>query len=350
MAAAVLAGFGALLMNAEADGAQTAAAPVTFTRDVAPILFTRCAECHRPGESAPMSLLTYKDARPWARSIREQVITRQMPPWHADPRTGSFANERRLTDAEIGTITAWVDGQAPEGDPRHLPAPPEFAAGWSIGTPDAILRMPHEFRLEASGPDEYQFFEIDPGFTEDKYVQMVEARPGNRRIVHHINVFVVPPSGSADQKLTREERERLRIQAGRDSIFRREGFLIRLKPETPVHDDGCALPTGGSGDRFDGGGERIVQAWLGGFVPGTSAMRWPPGTVKRIPAGSRIVLNIHYSKTSGTVETDRSAVGLGATVYSPTTGGWNPPQSGFASRPSARRASKASEGGPRIHR
>jgi hypothetical protein len=306
----MLAGFGLFLGSAEADDTKSAAKIVTFSRDVAPIFFKRCAECHRPGESAPMSLLTYKDARPWIRSIREKVVNRDMPPWHADPRSGSFANDRRLTDAEIDTIATWVDGQALEGDPRDLPPPPEFVEGWSIGNPDVVLRMPEEFRLDASGPDEYHFFEVDPGFAEDKYVQMVEARPGNRRVVHHINAFIVPPSESPARKLTREESERLRVQAGQDSIFQRDGMLMRLKPETPVHDDGCRLESGGGGDRLDGGGQRIVRTWLGGFAPGTNPLTWTPGTVKRIPAGSKIVLNIHYSKTSGVVERDRSMVGL----------------------------------------
>jgi mono/diheme cytochrome c family protein len=285
---------------------------VTFSKDVAPIFFKNCAECHRPGESAPMSLLSYKDARPWAKSIREKVVSRDMPPWHADPNTGQFSNDRRLTEAEIETIKAWVDRQAPEGDPRDLPPQPEIVEGWKIGKPDMVLRMPEEFTLGATGPDEYHFFEIDPGFTEDKYVQMAETRPGNRRIVHHINVFIVPPppGGSPQQKLTREESERLRIQAAKDSIFQREGFVIRVKPDVPVYDDGCGLQTGGGGDRPDGDGQRTWGAWLGGFVPGTSVMRLEPGTVKRIPAGSKIVLNLHYSKTTGKVEKDRSMVGL----------------------------------------
>jgi mono/diheme cytochrome c family protein len=285
---------------------------VTFSKDVAPIFFKNCAECHRPGESAPMSLLSYKDARPWARSIREKVLSREMPPWHADPSTGHFSNDRRLTEAEIETIKVWVDAQALEGDPRDLPPQPEIVEGWKIGKPDLILRMPEEFTLEATGPDEYHFFEIDPGFTEDKYVQIAETRPGNRRIVHHINVFIAPPppGSGTQQKLTREESERLRLQAAKDSIFQREGFVIRLKPDVPVYDDGCGLQSGGGGDRPDGGGQRTWGAWLGGFVPGTSVMRLEPGTVKRIPAGSKIVLNLHYSKTSGKVEKDRSMVGL----------------------------------------
>jgi hypothetical protein len=294
----------------QSSGAQHART-VTFTRDVAPIFFKRCADCHRPGEAAPMSLLTYQEARPWARSIRDKVVRREMPPWHADPRTGSFANDRRLTDDEIDTIKSWVDGRAPAGDPKDLPPPPPFVDGWNIGTPDLILRMPEAFTLQPSGPDEYQFFEVDPGFTEDKYVQMVETRPGNRRIVHHINAFIVPPSGAtAGRPLTRDESERLRVQAGAHSIFQRQGLVTRLKPGTPVHDDGCRLESGGGGDRADGSGQRIVRTWLGGYAPGAHALRWAPGTVRRIPAGSKIVLNVHYSRTTGAIETDRSMVGL----------------------------------------
>ncbi|MCI0339287.1 MAG: cytochrome c [Acidobacteria bacterium] len=108
---------------------------VTFTKDVAPIFFKNCAACHRPGEAAPMSLLSYKDARPWAKSIREKVVNREMPPWHADSRHGEFKNERRLTQAEISTIVAWVDGGAREGDTRDLPPAPKFVEGWGIGQP-----------------------------------------------------------------------------------------------------------------------------------------------------------------------------------------------------------------------
>jgi mono/diheme cytochrome c family protein len=309
--ACVIAGFCFLLRNAGADNAKAPAKTITFTKDVAPIFFKNCAGCHRPGEASPMSLLSYKDARPWAKAIREKVVNREMPPWHADPHTGQFSNDRRLTEAEIETIKAWVDGQSLEGDPRDLPPQPEFVEGWNIGKPDLILHMPEEFTLEGAGPDEYHYFEVDPGFTEDKYVQMVEARPGNRRIVHHISAFIVPPAGGPiQQKLTREEGERLRVQQGKDSIFQREGVVIRLKPEVPVYDDGCRLPSGGGGDRLDGGGQRNVRTWLGGFVPGVNGLTWEPGTFKKIPAGSKIILNIHYSRTTGKVEKDRSMIGL----------------------------------------
>jgi len=285
---------------------------VTFTKDVAPIFFKNCAECHRPGEAAPFSALSYKDARPWARSIREQVVSREMPPWRADSHVGQFKNDRRLTDAEIETITAWVDGGAKEGDPNHLPPVPEFADGWAIGKPDLIIPMPEEFTLDASGPDEYQYFEVDPGFTEDKYVQMAEARPGNRRIVHHILAFVQPPpkDGQSPKKMTKEEIERMEL----GSIFYRDGFLMRAKPDAPVYDDGCALPNGGQGADRDAapresrlGGLRMM---LTGFAPGMNPWVWEPGTVKRIPAGSKITFQVHYSKVGGSTQKDRSMIGL----------------------------------------
>ncbi|HEX4950406.1 MAG TPA: cytochrome c, partial [Blastocatellia bacterium] len=167
---------------------------VTFTKDVAPIFYQRCAECHRPGEAAPFSVLRYQDVRPWAKSIREKVVNRTMPPWYADPHFGEWANDARLTEAEIRTIAAWVESGAQEGNPKDLPAIPRFAEGWAIGQPDAVVTMSQEFTLAATGPDEYQNFLADTDFKKDVFVQAVEVRPGNRRIVHHILAFVVPPA------------------------------------------------------------------------------------------------------------------------------------------------------------
>ncbi|HEY6333794.1 MAG TPA: thiol-disulfide isomerase [Blastocatellia bacterium] len=289
---------------------------VTFAKDVAPILFAKCGDCHRPGEAAPMSLLTYKDARPWARAIREKVVTREMPPWHADPHVGVFSNDRRLSQAEVDTIAKWVDTGAKEGDPKDLPPTPHFVEGWAIGKPDLVLTMPEEFTLAASGPDEYQYFEVPTNFTEDKYVQMAEARPGNRKIVHHIIAFIQPPpkDGKPARSYTKEEIEKLRAQMEKSSIFYREGFLMRMKPDTPVYDDGCALPSGGSSERRDGGGRGDGGGQLGmflaGFAPGMNPAILEPGTAVKIPAGSKIILQIHYSKVAGEVQKDRSSVGL----------------------------------------
>lgn len=298
--------------NASSDGS-TPKKAVTFSKDVAPIFFTNCAECHRPGEAAPMSLLSYKDARPWARSIREKVVTREMPPWHADPHHGEFLNDRRLTKEQIDTILAWVDQGANEGDRKDLPPVPKFTEGWAIGKPDLVLTMPEEFTLEATGPDEYHYFEIPTDFTEDKYVQMAEARPGNRKIVHHIIAFVQPPrkDGKPAPKLTKEEIEKYMKQREKESIFYRDGFLMRMKSDVPVYDDGCALPSGGNGEKRDGsGGNDNLGTLLAGFAPGMNPGIFAPGTVKKVPAGSKIVLQLHYSKAAGKVEKDRSMVGL----------------------------------------
>ena len=141
------------LSAGQASGLKSAPA-VTFSKNVAPIFFKSCAECHRPGEAAPFSVLTYKDSRPWAKSIREKVVSREMPPWHADPHFTEFKNDRRLTQSEIDTIVAWVDGGAQEGAAKDLPPPPKFSEGWNIGKPDAVFQMLEEYALAANGPDE----------------------------------------------------------------------------------------------------------------------------------------------------------------------------------------------------
>src|SRR5580693_884559 len=172
------------------DGsAKSGATAVTFNKDVAPIIYKNCAQCHRPGEVAPMSLLSYKEARPWARSIREKVATEQMPPWLADPHYGEFSNDRRLSTKDIDTIKAWVDQGAKEGDPKDLPAAPTFTEGWNIGKPDAVFYLPQEFSVPASGVVEYKYFTVPTNFKEDRWIQAAEVRPGNRAVLHHIIVF-----------------------------------------------------------------------------------------------------------------------------------------------------------------
>ncbi|MCI0339288.1 MAG: hypothetical protein L0226_17080 [Acidobacteria bacterium] len=169
--------------------------------------------------------------------------------------------------------------------------------------------MPDEFTLEASGPDEYQYFPVPTNFTEDRYVQAVEVRPGNRKIVHHIAAFIQPPSPPDAPKLTKEEAEKIRAQEEKDSIIYREGFLRRVKADAPVYDDGCQLPNGGAGSSRDGV-KRNTISMLSVYAPGRDVSIWEPGTVKRIPAGSNIIINVHYSKAAGTVQKDRSSVGL----------------------------------------
>ncbi len=291
--------------------ARETAGEVTFNRDVAPIIYESCAACHRPGEAAPMSLLSYRDARPWAKSIREKVARREMPHWDADSKPGQFSNDPRLSQKQIDTIVAWVDGGAKEGNPKDLPPLPKFTEGWTIGKPDLILTMPEEFTLEATGPDEYQYFEIPTNFTEDKYIQAVEARPGNRQIVHHIIAFIKPPARVDRPKLSKDEIAKLRAEAEKNSIQYNDGFLRRTKPDAPAYNDGCSIPPEEyKKRRVSGEGGGNDSNWLIGYAPGNFVQPWEPGTVKRIPAGSSIIFQMHYSKVAGSVQKDRSSVGL----------------------------------------
>jgi hypothetical protein len=260
----LLAGTGSILLAALCAFGTNArvsldnSSEVTFARDVAPIFYKKCASCHRPGEIAPMSLLTYKDARPWAKSIREKVANGTMPPWHADMRYGSFKNDRRLSKTEAETIIDWVDGGAKEGDPRNLPAAPQFTEGWQIGKPDVVLTMPREYSVPAEGAVNYQYFLVPTGFTEDKWIQAAEVRPGNRAVVHHVIVFVVGPNAMKQ----------------RVSLFR------------------------------EGGIEGLV-----GTAPGEEAMVLPDGVGRLVKAGSILVLQMHYTP-NGTAQKDRTSIGL----------------------------------------
>src|SRR5215475_418834 len=213
------------LPASRANETKSAAKNITFNKDVAPIFFKSCAECHRPGENAPFSALSFKDVRPWAKSIREKVASRMMPPWHADPQHGQFQNDHRLTQTEIDTITTWVDGGAIEGAAKDLPPAPKFVEGWGIGKPDLVLSMPEAYTVEAAGPDEYQYFEVPTGFTEDRYVQAIEARPGNRKVVHHLVVFIQPPPKADAPKLSKEELAKLHEAREKESIMYQDGFL-----------------------------------------------------------------------------------------------------------------------------
>src|ERR1051325_485015 len=152
------------------DSKKAPAAKVTFSKDVAPIFNSKCVECHREGEIAPMSLMGYKESRPWARSIKEKVVTKAMPPWHADPNHGAFANDRRLSQKELDTIVAWVDGGAVEGNPKDLPPAPKFIDGWNIGKPDIIFQLPQPYTVPATGVVEYKYFTVPTNFTEDKWI------------------------------------------------------------------------------------------------------------------------------------------------------------------------------------
>jgi mono/diheme cytochrome c family protein len=168
---------------------------VTFNKDVLPILQKNCQSCHRPGEIGPMSLLDYQSARPWAKAIKSAVATRKMPPWFADPKYGHFSNDRRLTEAQINTLVAWVDAGAPEGDAKDKPAPLKWQDGWNI-RPDVVLQMARPFTVPAKGTLQYAYIVIPTGFTKDTWVTAGEIRPGARSVVHHMSA-IVRPRGAA---------------------------------------------------------------------------------------------------------------------------------------------------------
>src|ERR1051325_8031929 len=170
--------------------AQPKGAPV-FSKDIAPILYQHCASCHRAGQIAPMSLLSYEEVRPWAASIREKVVTGAMPPWHSAAPTGQFSNDRRLSDTEKALISKWGSGGAGKGDLKDLPPVPAFADDWEIGKHDAVITMPEPHVVPASGTIAYQNVTMPTNFAEDKWIQAIEVRPGTRSVVHHILVFVV---------------------------------------------------------------------------------------------------------------------------------------------------------------
>ncbi|HEU4389626.1 MAG TPA: DUF3471 domain-containing protein [Blastocatellia bacterium] len=268
----------------------------TFSKDVAPIFFKHCADCHRPGDIGPMSLLSYKDARPWAKSIREKVVSRQMPPWHADGHYGKFLNDARLSQQEVDTIAAWVDQGAREGNPKDLPPLPKFPGEWKLGKPDVELTMPEEYTLEAQGSDEYINFYMPTSFKQDTWVRGAEIHPGNRKVVHHVVAFIQSPEMARITK----------APVPANSPFYKDGTLYRFKPDAAVFDDGCAAPGRGLAR---GSGQELGYP-LCFYTPGKDSDIWPDGTAKLIPAGSIIIIQMHYSKVTGKVEKDRSSVGL----------------------------------------
>ena len=236
----------------------TALPGVTYARDIAPILAANCQVCHRPGEVGPFALLSYADAWGHAATIAEVVGNGTMPPWHAAPNHGSFRNERRLSAEQKSLIAEWVRLGCPEGDPLPPPDPPA-PAGWRLGTPDAVYRLPAEFRVPAEGVIEYQHFVVDPGFTADAWVSAAEVRPGNRRVVHHCSVFLLPPGANPT-----------------DAFFE-TGAL---------------------------GSSNLIA-----FTPGSDPLRLPAGMAKRVPAGWRLHFIVHYTPV-GTPQTDRTELAL----------------------------------------
>ncbi|MEX0978058.1 MAG: redoxin domain-containing protein [Pirellulales bacterium] len=232
-------------------------AKVTYTKHVAAVLNKRCVECHRAGEIGPFSLARYEDAVGWAETIAEVVEAGRMPPWHADPAYGTFRNDCRMSDAEKQVIYDWVAGGAPEGDRKDLPAAPQFADGWRLPRVDQEVFMSKTaVDVPAEGTVNYKYFSVDPGFTEDKWIAGAQCKPGNRGVVHHIILFMRPPDGQRT-------------------------------------------------DRGDGNESGFVTA----TAPGASPLLLADGMAKRVPAGSKLVFQIHYTP-NGSPQQDKSSVGL----------------------------------------
>ena len=247
------------------------AATPTFQKDVLPILQNHCQGCHRPGEIAPMPLLTYTDARPWATAMKAAVVTEKMPPWFADPKYGHFANDRRLTAKDIATLSSWADNGAPEGDKKDAPPPKTFPTGWNI-KPDMIIEMPTDFQVKATGTINYQNILVKANFPEDTWVVAAEMRPGNAKVVHHMRAIVRPPGST---------------------------WLKNAIPGQAYEEGSEAM-----------GGARDGTDLLGKYNPGLGAQSFDiDGSAKFVPKGSDIVFNIHYTSV-GTPQTDRSKVGL----------------------------------------
>lgn len=250
MRAALAAGIFALAWGARAQ-------EVTFYRDVLPILENRCQECHRAGQMAPMALTTYKEVRPWARGIREAVLTHKMPPWFADPCCGTFSNDRSLTREEIEILSRWAETGAKEGTPTGAP-PRHWNEGWNLKRIDAKIAMPKPFTVPAKQELEYQYFVIPadfgPKFPGDRWVTGVEVHPRDRSVVHHAVVYIREP-----------------------------------------------------GDTWTRG--PTMADILTVYAPGAGADLFPEGMAKLIPAGSDLVLEVHYTPNGTEVE-DQIEVGL----------------------------------------
>ena len=282
------ASLGFVLALTSARTSTAAESVPTFAKDVAPILFAKCISCHRPGEVAPMSLLTYNDVRPWAKAIRGKVITREMPPWGADPKYGTFGNDRSLTPQQIGTLVAWVDGGTPKGNEADMPPAQPLHTGWTSAAvtgsdPDYVIEMMEPYHVPAEGEMPNLGFYTAIPFREDRFSRMLEARPGTRSIVHHYTVSVdsLPEGATLDK--------------GGELIFAdgtRENDLEKNRRTS-------------QGQRRRANSTLIVD-----YVPGRSAIpSHSPDIGFRIPAGKYIHFGMHY-QTTGQPETDQSKVGI----------------------------------------
>ncbi len=252
--------------------------PLTFAHDIAPIIYQNCAPCHRPGESGPYSLLRYEDVKKHAKEIADVTSRRSMPPWAPEAGYGDFLGERRLSDTQIRLISEWVSQGAPEGDPSAIPPPPKFTEGWQLGPPDMILEAQSAYTMPASGPDVYWNFvfpaSLGPvAMKSMRYVRAVEIRPGDKRIVHHANLYVDRAHSARRQE----------IAPGKGF----PGMDVVIDRPLSEPDDGHFL-------FWEPGGTPYVE---------------PEGLAWRLDPGNDLVLNAHLRPT-GKPEQVRPSIGL----------------------------------------
>ena len=290
-----------LSLSMAALAADNSSAPVTFNKDVLPVLQNNCQSCHRPNQIAPMSFLTYQEVRPWAQAIKSAVLTKKMPPWFADPRFGHFSNERKLSDTEIKTLTRWADTGAAEGNAKDRPAPKEFQAeGWNM-KPDLVFAMPKPYSVPADGVIEYTYIVVPSGFTKDTWVTAAEILPGNRQVTHHVIAFVRPP-GSQWLKDAKPGEPFVPVIHKRDA----NGAGTGVDPRSP---DPQQQGRNGQGQQQSAGtGNEFLVAYVPGIQPQTFNLTG--NSAKLIPAGSDIVFQMHYTP-NGKAQTDVTKVGLG---------------------------------------
>ncbi len=253
-----------VLSVAGVASAEAAEGTPTFAKDVAPILYENCVACHRPNHLAPMSLITYNDARPWARAVKAKVVAKEMPPWGADSSVRAYKNDASLTQDEIDTIAAWVDGGALEGNAADLPDVPQFAEGWSIGEPDLIFSMVKPFEVPADGTVPYAYVTVPTNLSEDTWISAHEFRPGDRRVIHH----VIP---------------------------------------SVLEDDG--EPVTGEVSLRRSGRTRARGASIGGYVPNRLGTVYEDGVAVMLPKGADIEAQMHYT-TIGEPVSDVSSWGV----------------------------------------
>jgi len=316
-AAALCAAVGLVSVPLGAQPPAAKSAP-TFAKDVAPIFYKNCTSCHRPGEIAPMSLLTYKDARPWAKSIATNVSKGTMPPWHADPAHGEFVNDRRLSEADRDTIVKWVNAGAPEGNAKDLPAAPTYASEWMLGQPDAIFSMQEDYPVPADGTVAYQYFSIPTNTTEDKWIQAMEVRAGDPKVLHHVIVYAAPPpppagtapqtpAGAAAQPPAQRPAPLFSFAEGTTNIPAGQTGGPALPPEQ--------RKAPGPNDRP---APRRMGPAIGGFAPGQFVRIYQEGTAMKLPAGTTLIFQMHYTP-AGKPTTDRTRIGVKFAKSKPAT-------------------------------